>query len=249
MEQDLTTSRPMNTEKRKLLLGIRYPLLLVAILWSIKLGEIASGFSLSFLGVFPLRPSGLIGIITAPLIHGDINHLFANSIPLFILGSCLMFFYKEIAFKVFFLIYFLTSFCVWLGATEAYHIGASGVVYGLASFLFLSGILRKDVRLMAITLFVSFLYGSMIWGIFPEFFPEKNVSTESHFWGLMIGFVLSFYYRKQGPKKKKYDWEYEEDEEELADIPESNLTITYSRKGQPEGINLDEENSTNSMLK
>ena len=236
----------MDQEKQKILQSIRLPILFIAILWAIKLGEIATSYPISFLGVYPLRFSGLIGILTSPLIHGDIKHLFSNSVPLFVLGSTLMFFYKKIAIKVFFLIYLLTGFCVWLGATEAYHIGASGVVYGLASFLFFSGIIRKDVRLMAITLFVAFLYGGLIWGIFPEFFPNKRVSTESHFWGLTIGAILAYYYRKKGPKKKKYDWEYEEDEEMLENFPESKLTITYSRKGQPNGISIEEENPTNS---
>ncbi|NOX45489.1 MAG: rhomboid family intramembrane serine protease [Chlorobi bacterium] len=238
----------MDKEKRRLLQSMRLPLLFIAILWAIKLGEIATNYSLSFLGVYPLRFSGLIGILTAPLIHANINHLFANSVPFFVLGSTLMFFYRGIALKVFVLIYLLTGFCVWLGAFEAYHIGVSGVVYGLASFLFFSGIFRKDVRLMAITLFVAFLYGGLIWGIFPEYFPEKNVSTESHFWGLTIGTILAFYYRKQGPKKKKYDWEYEEEEEMLENFPEAKLTITYSRKGHPEGISIEEDNSSNTRI-
>lgn len=230
----------METEKRKLLLSTRLPILFIAILWVIKLGEIATSYHLSFLGVYPLRLSGLIGILTSPLIHGSVKHLFANSVPLFILGSCLFYFYKGISIKVFFLIYLITGLLVWLGGKEAYHIGASGVVYGLASFLFFSGIFRKDVRLMAITLFVAFIYGSLIWGIFPEFFPNQNVSTESHFWGLVVGIVLSFYYRKQGPQKKKYNWEYEEDEEENENFPESKLTITYSNKGIPEGISAED---------
>jgi hypothetical protein len=98
---------------------------------------------------------------------------------------------------------------------------------------------------MAITLFVAFLYGGLIWGIFPEYFPDKNVSTESHFWGLAIGTILAFYYRNQGPKKKKYDWEYEEEEEMLENFPESKLTITYSRKGHPEGVSVEGDDSTN----
>jgi len=238
----------MEIEKRKLLISIRLPILFVAILWAIKLGEIATSTYLTFLGVYPLKFSGLIGILTAPLIHGDIKHLFANSVPLFVLGSCLLYFYKEISLKVFILVYFLTGLLVWIGGRDAYHIGASGVVYGLASFLFFSGIIRKDVRLMAITLFVAFIYGSLIWGIFPEFFPNQNVSTESHFWGLVVGIVLAFYYRKKGPQKKKYEWEYEEEEEENENFPESKLSITYSKKGFPEGISAEDTDSSNSTI-
>ena len=111
------------------------------------------------------------------------------------------------------MIYIFTGIWVWIVARDAYHIGASGLIYGLAAFLFVSGIIRKNPRLMAITLLIAFLYGGLIWGIMPDFYPEKNISFESHFWGLVVGAVLAFYYRKLGPQKKKYDWEYEEEEE------------------------------------
>lgn len=100
---------------------------------------------------------------------------------------------------------------VWVGGRSGYHIGASGLVYGLASFLFFSGVIRNDIRLLAISLLVVFLYGSMIWGIFP-IFPQ--VSWESHMLGGISGLVLAIYYRKYGPQKKVYEWELEEEEEE-----------------------------------
>jgi len=209
----------MNSDKKSILQSLIFPSLMVLLIWLIKLGEILANTDLAFLGVYPLKFSGLIGIITSPLIHSDLKHLFANSIPLFVLGTSLFYFYKEISVKTFLLIYFLTGLSVWVGGREAYHIGASGVVYGLASFLFFSGIIRKDMRLLAITLFVTFIYGSMIWGIFPDFYPDKNISFESHFWGLIIGAILAIYYRKLGPQRKKYDWEYEEyDEDDSAFI-------------------------------
>ncbi len=203
----------MIEEKKKIYASLVFPFLFIVLLWVIKLGEILTQVDLGFLGVYPLKFSGLIGLVTSPLIHADVKHLFANSVPLFILGSCLFYFYKEISIRTFLLIYLITGLSVWLGGREAYHIGASGVVYGLASFLFFSGIIRKDIRLLAITMFVAFIYGSMIWGIFPDFYPEKNISYESHFWGLVVGAILAFYYRKLGPQKKKYNWEYEEEEE------------------------------------
>ena len=209
--------------------------MLIVLLWIIKLGEIITGFDFSSLGIYPQRLSGLIGIITGPLVHGDIKHLFANSIPLLVLGSSLFFFYKEIAVKVFILIYIITGFSVWAGARDAYHIGISGVVYGLASFLFFSGIIRRDLKLLAITLFVTFLYGSMIWGIFPELFPERNISWESHFWGLVTGLLLAVYFRKLGPQKKKYDWEDEEDEEDdqFDELNDQQIQINYQIKNNP----------------
>jgi len=205
----------MNQEKKNILQSLFPPLLFVILLWVIKAGEIVTHTELGFLGIYPLKSTGLIGIITSPLIHSDFKHLFANSIPLLVLGGCLFYFYKEIAVKIFILIYLITGLCVWFGAREAYHVGASGVVYGLASFLFLSGIIRRDGRLLAITMLVTFLYGSLVWGVFPDFYPEKNISFESHFWGLIVGLILALYFRKLGPQRKKYDWEEEEEFEDV----------------------------------
>jgi membrane associated rhomboid family serine protease len=202
----------MIQEKQKLIQSFFLPMLFVVLLWIIKLGEMAAQLNLGFLGVYPRNPEGLIGILTSPLIHADLKHLFANSVPLLVLGASLFYFYRELAVKTFLLIYLITGICVWAGGREAYHIGASGVVYGLASFLFLSGIIRRDGKLLAITLLVTFLYGSMVWGIFPEFFPEKNISFESHFWGMAAGIILAVYFRKIGPQRQKYEWESEEDD-------------------------------------
>ena len=225
----------MNPEKKKILHSLILPSLFIFLLWIIKAGELLTGTDLGFLGVYPRSLYGLTGIITSPLIHADLKHLFANSVPLFVLGGSLFYFYREISVKTFLLIYFISGICVWMGAREAYHIGASGVVYGLASFLFFSGIFRRDGRLLAITMLVTFLYGSMVWGIFPDMYPEENISWESHFWGLITGMILGFYFRKLGPQKKKYDWEEDEDDEEnIQEIREGSVEINYT---QPENKN------------
>jgi len=205
----------MNPEKRKIIQSLFLPFLFVILIWIIKLGEMATQTDLGFLGIYPRSLQGLFGIITTPLLHADLKHLFANSVPLLVLGGSLFYFYKELAIKTFLLIYFITGLSVWVGGREAYHIGASGVVYGLAAFLFFSGIIRRDGKLLAITLLVAFLYGSMVWGIFPDFFPEKNISFESHFWGMVAGAILAWYFRKIGPQRTLYEWE-EEDEGEDA---------------------------------
>lgn len=203
----------MNPEKRKIIQSLFLPILFVILIWIIKLGEMATQTDLGFLGIYPRSIKGLLGILTTPLLHADLKHLFANSVPLVVLGGCLFYFYKELAVKTFLLIYFITGLSVWVGGREAYHIGASGVVYGLASFLFFSGIIRRDGKLLAITLLVTFLYGSMVWGIFPDFFPEKNISFESHFWGMVAGAILAWYFRRTGPQRAVYEWEEEEDDD------------------------------------
>jgi membrane associated rhomboid family serine protease len=180
----------------------------------VKFVEVLSGFDLGFLGIYPLRASGAIGIITSPLIHGDFSHLLANSIPLLVLGTALFYFYKEISVKVLILLYAMVGVWVWVFAREAYHIGASGLVYGLATFIFFSGLIRRNMRLMALAMIVAFLYGGMVWGVFPEFFPEKNISWESHFMGILAGLVLALFYRKEGPQREVYNWEEEDDDED-----------------------------------
>jgi len=220
----------MKNEKQKILKSLIPAILFLVLLWTIKLGEILTNTEFTFLGILPRHASGLIGILTGPMIHGDLEHLMANSVPLFVLGGSLFYFYKEIALKTISLILIITGMSVWVGAREAYHIGASGIVYGLASFLFVSGIIRREPRLLAITMLVTFLYGSLVWGIFPDMFPEKNISYEGHFWGLISGAVLAVYFRKEGPQRRVYDWEIEEEilNEEQKDIEnENSVTINY----------------------
>ena len=202
------------TDKKLLLHSLIFPLIFLIIIWLIKFSELASGVSFAFLGVYPRALYGLPGIIFAPLIHGDLEHLYANSAPILVLMTTLFYFYRKIAYKIFFLIYIFTGIWVWIAARESFHIGASGLIYGLAAFLFVSGILRKSPQLMAITLLVAFLYGGIIWGIVPDFYPEKNISWESHLMGMIAGALLAVYFRKSGPQRKQYSWDLEEEMDE-----------------------------------
>jgi membrane associated rhomboid family serine protease len=199
-------------EKRKILRSIIFPALLVAMMWLVKGIEIIAHVKYSHYGIKPGELSGLIGILLSPFIHGSISHISANTLPFLVLGSLLFYIYRSIAWKVFILTWLITGIWVWFWARPSYHIGASGVVYGLASFLFFSGILRKDGRLMAVTFLVAFLYGSLVWGIFPDIFPEKNISWESHLMGLIAGLVMAFYFKKEGPQRRQYAWEFDDDD-------------------------------------
>ena len=204
----------MRSEERKIFRSFVLPFLFVFLLWVIWAVEVIGNYELGFLGIYPLRWTGLVGILTAPLIHADFSHLVSNSVPLLVLGSALFYFYRDLALRIFLWVYLLTGVWVWLAARPAYHIGASGLVYGLAVFIFASGVIRKHTGLMAVALVVVFLYGSLVWGIFPEFFPEKNISWESHLLGMVAGLILAVYYRKEGPQRRKYEWEVEEELEE-----------------------------------
>jgi membrane associated rhomboid family serine protease len=206
-------------EKRKLYNSLFLPVIFLLIIWTIGLIEYLTGAELGRYGLYPRSWEGLLGIITSPLLHADFNHLFANSVPLFVLGASLFYFYRSIALRVFLLIWLFSNIWVWGIGREAYHIGASGLVYGLASFLFVSGLIRKEPRLMAISMFVAFLYGSFIWGIFPELFPEKNISWEGHLMGMLAGIIFAIYFKRKGPQKRRYSWEFEEEEEDDDDGP------------------------------
>jgi membrane associated rhomboid family serine protease len=189
------------------------PGVFICLMWLVKITELLMEIDLSGLGIYPLTVKGLTGIIFSPFIHSDFNHLFNNSLPLFFLATALFYFYSEVALKVFFWTYILTGLLVWFAGREAWHIGASGLVYGLASFLFFSGILRRHFRLIALSLLIVFLYGSMVWGLFPGVY--KNVSWESHMLGFFSGVVLAIWFRKEGPQQPEYEWLDEDEDDDL----------------------------------
>jgi membrane associated rhomboid family serine protease len=174
--------------------SITIPLFFLCSMWLIKLYETLAEVNLTFLGVYPVSIKGLGGIVSMPLVHANYEHLLANSLPFFLLASALFYFYPRIALRVFALTWLLTGAFVWLSGREAYHIGASGLVYGYAAFLFLSGVLSKDKALSAIALLVWFLYGGMVWGVLPM---KEEVSWEGHLFGLIVGVVQAVAFRKE----------------------------------------------------
>lgn len=183
---------------------------MVAAMWLVFFVDY--NFQLDFYkyGLYPLKTSGLIGIFTSPFIHSthDYSHILNNSVPMFLLSWLLFYHYRTIAGKSFMFIYFFTGVSMWFLARDSYHIGMSGVIYGLTSFLVLSGFLRKNMKVAAISLMVIFLYGSMVWGIFPT---KVGVSWEAHSMGLLSGILMAIYYRKDGPQAPKLPYEVEED--------------------------------------
>lgn len=202
--------------RKKLGLSMLIPGVFVFVMWLVKIIEVLFDLDFSRFGIYPFSLEGLPGIIFSPFIHANFGHLFNNSLPLFFLGTALFYFYSEIAVKVSLWTYFLTGLLVWLAGRSAWHIGASGLIYGLASFLFFSGIIRKYFRLVALSLLIVFLYGSMIWGIFPNIY--KDVSWESHMLGFISGILLAVVYRNEGPRQPAIEWP-EEDEETDIDKP------------------------------
>jgi len=179
------------------------PCTYVFVIWFIYWVEIQFQFNFNKFGVYPRDLVGLRGIFFTHFIHSDTNHLFNNSIPLFVLLSSLFYFYKQVAYKVLCYGGLLTGLLTWMIARESYHIGASGIVYLLFSFVFFSGIIRKHYRLVALSLIIIFLYGSMVWYVLPI---KDGMSWEGHLSGFLVGFIFAVFYRKIGITKKEYQF-------------------------------------------
>ncbi len=232
-------------EKSRLLISAIYPVLFVLLLWLVKAFEELSGLSLSRYGLAPKSFAGLIGIFTYPFLHKDFSHLISNSLPLLVLATALIYYYRPNAFIIFLQLFFISGFWLWvIGARGSVHIGASGLVYGLTAFHFATGIIKRNLRQMAFAILVVFLYGSMVWGIFPGYLPDKNISWEGHLMGMLAGLVLAWFHRHEGPARDHYEWEDEDvgvDEayEEEEDVDGVEIEERHSDKSGPERVSDD----------
>jgi len=189
-----------------------FPTVLLVIIWSVFLIEYYTSLTFWEYGLYPRKLSGLIGVIASPFIHGDLGHIVNNSFPLFVLVALLRFFYKGFSYKVILWIVILSGIWAWVFARPSYHIGASGLIYGIASFIFFGGIIIKETKHIAISLLIVFLYGSIVWGIFPV---DYTKSWECHFTGFFAGLVMAYYYKKELKEKfmKKDIYDFEDEEE------------------------------------
>jgi membrane associated rhomboid family serine protease len=170
--------------------------------WGLELG-------IERFGVRPREFAGLPGILIAPLLHAGFGHLASNALPLLVLGTGMLHLYPNSAVTVLPAVYLGPGIAVWLFAGGGIHIGASGLVYGLVSYIFIAGVIRRDTRAIAASLLVSFLYGSLAWGVFPI---KPGVSWETHLAAALIGLVLAIALRRLDiPPRKRYAWEGEED--------------------------------------
>ena len=188
----------------------------VLLLWGVFLLDWLLGLELTRFGVRPGRPEGIIGVFAAPLLHGGFSHLGSNSVPLFVLLAGALFVYPSAAVRALPVIYVVSGLLVWVFARPSNHIGASGLLYGLLLFVFVSGVLRRDARSIALSMLVYFLYGSMVWGVLPI---KEGVSWEYHLAGAVVGIVCALVWRRFDiPPRKRYEWEDEEDEDEEEDV-------------------------------
>jgi len=190
---------------------IIYPLMLVAFMWIAFWAEFRFGWDSRVLGIYPGKPAGLAGIVFGPFIHADLKHLFNNSVPILVLGAALFYFYRDLRWRVLIIGTIATGVLTWFIGRPAIHIGASGVVYMLAAFLFFKGIFSKHFQLIALSLVVVFFYGSLLWYVFPI---DPKISWEGHLSGFLVGFALAVLFRHNVIEHRRYDWERDDYEEE-----------------------------------
>ena len=179
----------------------------VVVLVAIHAAGAALGLPLQRYGVQPQAWAGLPGILMAPLLHADVAHLASNALPLLVAGTAMLHLYPDAARVVLPAVYVGPGIAVWLFGRPSLHLGASGLVYGLVGYIFVAGVIRRDRRAIAAALLVSFLYGALVWGVFPL---KVGVSWETHLAGAAVGVALAFAFRARDvPPRKRYSWEDE----------------------------------------
>ena len=199
------------------------PALFILVLFIIEWIEYTYGMRFAKYGILPRTLEGLKGVLLSPFIHSDWKHLTNNALPLFVLTATLSFFYKGIAKEIFLWSWLMSGLWLWAIGRSSFHIGASGLLYALASFLFFSGFIRKHTKLMSISMFVVFLYGGMVWGIFPI---KKHISWEGHLVGALAGLILAYWFKDNGPPKQVYQYEIDE----LMEEKEQKYNYEYKEK-------------------
>ncbi len=189
---------------------ILWPAVFVMFFWLIFFANEAYNLHLHSFGVQPGAIKGLLGIVFMPFLHGDFGHLFSNTIPFLISATFIFHFYQKMSWKIFVTIWIFSGLGIWIfGEETSVHIGASGLVYGMVTFLLTTGFIRRNKNLTAVAFILVFFYGSMIWGIFPQYswVETMKISWLGHMFGALSGLALAFLYRKKGPEDDKDPFE------------------------------------------
>jgi len=203
------------TERKKFFGSLAIPALLVTLMWVVKVTEAVIGIDLGRWGLVPHSAQDLLGVLTMPFLHGSWEHLMTNSVSFLVLGTALYYCYPTLANRVMVITYLASGLLTWcIGSPGSTHIGASALIYGLNLFLIVSGFIRGNRMLIVISLIMVFLYGGFIWGMIPTFAILQHISWEGHLSGAIVGVVLAFLYRKQGPQKDVHHWDEDEDDDD-----------------------------------
>jgi len=203
--------------------SLRFPVFFIALIWVVHFYQVTAGFYRGEYGIMSRRLWGIRGIFTGPLVHGSFGHLASNTVPLLVLTVISLYFYRKVAIRAFWMIYLLTGLCVWLFARPVSHIGASGVVYGLVSFIFWNGIFRRSLRSIILAAIVVLVYSGMFVGVLPD---QEGISWESHLLGSIVGVFVSFWFKT----------ELEDDETEVVTDPFADERGVPKQSFLPAGI-------------
>jgi membrane associated rhomboid family serine protease len=191
--------------RRNFSLSLRMSLVFIGVLWTVFIFDQAFGLRLGQFGLRPGSLPGLIGVVSAPLLHANFQHILSNTLPMLISLTAILYLYPNSALRVIPLVWIGSGALAWLIGRPNLHIGASGLIYGLLAFVFISGILRRDLRSVSVSLLVGFLYGSMVWGVLPT---RPQMSWEMHLSGALIGVMLAFLFQKwDRVPVVRYEWE------------------------------------------
>jgi membrane associated rhomboid family serine protease len=210
----------------KLWAAIRPAVYLIVLIWGVHILQFLTPFDFGQFGIYPRDMTGLRGILFSPLVHGDFGHLINNSVPLFVLSSMIFYFYPRVGWRSFLMIYLLTGLFVWIFGRSVFHIGASGVVYGLVSFVFWTGIFRRNLKAIVLGLIVAFLYSGMFLGVLPN---QEGISWESHLIGGLVGIFVAYWYKEETESDEaptRYSWE---DEPEDSNRPHFLQSDTFEK--------------------
>jgi len=202
-------------EKRSLFLAFTKSLIVVALLWIVFLINDTFALNWNHWGMVARTAKGLWGIVTMHFLHANLEHLISNSLPLLFLCFGIFYYFPQKGLNIMTVNMLLAGIFIWIFGRYGIHIGASGLVYALAFFLVTISLIKMESSMLAYTLVIIFLYGSLVWGFFPQLFPDKHISWDGHLSGAITGTLLAFFYRNEGPQKKRYfeDEELEEQEE------------------------------------
>lgn len=200
-DRPLDSEANRRLERRRWAISVTVPLLLVLLIWSVYLWGLWGNDGFYWLGIYPRSVGGLVGVFLSPLLHSGAQHAFSNSVPLLLLGAALFYFYPQRALSVTAIGWLGSGLGVWLIGRPEYHIGASGLVYAIAAFIFTSGVRSGQKRLAAISLLVVFLYGGLVWGLLPL---DMSLSWEGHLSGALLGVAMSVSHRDENFKREGY---------------------------------------------
>lgn len=220
----LDNSSRTSVERKRVKLAMLPAVVFVVLVWLVFIVDYAGVFAEDFTrwGIYPGELRGMIGIFTSPFIHSSFSHLLSNTLPLIILTWFLFYFYSKIAFRVFVCLWLSSGLLTWVIGRGSYHVGASGLVFGLLLFLFFSGILRKYIPLVAVSLIVAFIYGSTLWSISPLALEvDASISWEGHLSGAICGVAFGLFFRRQGPQKPVVIWDDEDEDSDHTGSVES----------------------------